>query len=101
MALGADLLLKVGRSSFILNVNSFIFPGKTLPGVYARVSSVVGWIASKTSSGRSCGKPTAAGRPFPQPTPAERPATVTESSLGHLMNILIIQKLMICSLRLG
>eukprot|EP00092_Neocalanus_flemingeri_P043676 GFUD01048201.1.p1 GENE.GFUD01048201.1~~GFUD01048201.1.p1 ORF type:complete len:304 (+),score=48.95 GFUD01048201.1:30-941(+) len=35
------------------------FNGQTLPGVYARVSSVVDWIERQTSSGQSCKKPTA------------------------------------------
>eukprot|EP00092_Neocalanus_flemingeri_P080222 GFUD01100054.1.p1 GENE.GFUD01100054.1~~GFUD01100054.1.p1 ORF type:complete len:403 (+),score=68.03 GFUD01100054.1:140-1348(+) len=33
------------------------FKGETLPGVYARVSSVMGWIEKKTSIGTSCRKP--------------------------------------------
>ena len=39
--------------------------GEPIPGVYARVSEVVGWIEENTSSGRFCKRPTTASSILP------------------------------------
>ena len=64
------------------------YSGETLPGVYARVSYVVGWIVSNTSSGRSCGKPTATIQEHvtvEKPVPTEKP--VPQLSSGFLSKL--------------
>ena len=56
------------------------FQGETLPGVYARVSSVVEWIERLTSSGRSCGQPV---KPKPRPvTQSQTKRPVQQSNSG-------------------
>ena len=68
-----------------LSFDNYIHPGEPLPGVYARVSSVVGWIESKISSGRTCRKPTAIDRTVlvqPSSSSTERPGQ--SSFLGNL-----------------
>ena len=73
----------IGVVSYGIGCNSTV-QGVKIPGVYARVSSVLDWIEKKTASGRFCRRPSGATilptsevSPLPPPSPSPSPSPST------------------------